>query len=65
MTVDALAHAHDRLLADLAEQLATADTATMARAIRAAEQHLADAGRTDATTIAAAVRAGTAAARCP
>jgi hypothetical protein len=63
--MNALANAHTRILGDLSIQLIDADSATMDRAIRAAERHLADAGRTDETTTADAVRAGVAAARCP
>jgi hypothetical protein len=63
--MDALHTAAEEILAGLVEQLPDADTATMARAIGAAEEHLADVGRRDHFTIAAAVRLGVAAAGCP
>lgn len=60
-----LYHAAEEIGARLLEQLADTDSATMLRALRAAGSYLADTFRTDETTIAAAVRAGVAAARCP
>jgi formylmethanofuran dehydrogenase subunit E-like metal-binding protein len=64
-TPAALSRAHTRILGDLAVQLIDADSDTMGRAIRAAEQYLADSGHGDLRTINDAVRAGVAAARCP
>lgn len=62
---DALTRAHTRLLAELAEALPEADSATMERARHAAERHLTDAGDGSLRTILDAVRAGVAAAGCP
>lgn len=59
------ASALERIRAELSQDLSDVDSATMQRACRAAEQLLDDSGNGDASPIAAAVRAGVAASRCP